>query len=254
MFNLEKLTLSFCVRRRILFIDGIYLKSEVLSLMSKLNRFQFDISCDRTIVDSTSKPTSDFIRRTFIENGYDADCYIDNPRDDIGRYHIYSLPFTMDRIHSIKSRFPGGNFVNVRILRVWDLDRSFEHAFFVKISRSFPMLSELTVSNTIERLGKPSWALTKSKQLPSIIEFPHLIELHLLHVHIDYVEQFLSNFNTHVPSLNKLYMKYQHLVSVTNNFTRNETRMNCSRLKTIIFDKPIHLAHSKDFYLYFPCL
>ena len=175
MLNLEELRLSFRIRHRILFVNGIYLKSEVLHLMSKLNRFEFDISCDRTVIDSNAKPTSAFIRRTFIENGYDVDCYIDYPRNDIGQYHVYPLPFTRDRIHSIKLRFPGGNFLTVRILRVWNLDRSFEHSF-------------LTVSNTIEQLENPSWIWTRSKQSSSVIEFPHRSELYLVDVHIDYVE------------------------------------------------------------------
>lgn len=83
--------------------------------MLKLNRFQFDNACDRSIIGSPFKPTSNFIRRTLIEDGYDADCYTGYPSNDIGQCHIPSLPFTMDRIHSIKSRFLGGNFVNVRI-------------------------------------------------------------------------------------------------------------------------------------------
>jgi hypothetical protein len=254
MSNMKKLTLCFRVRRRSSFIDGTYLRNEVLNFMPNLNRFQFDIVCDSSIINSDYKPSSDYIRCTLIENGYDADCYIDYYTDEYARCHIYSLPFTMDRIHYITSRFPGGTFINVRILRFSDLLRSFKHTFFVKISRSFPMLSKLTVSNSTERIEKPSWTWTKSKQTSSIIEYPHLTELRLDDVHIDYVEQFLSNLNTRLPSLNELYVKYEHLVSVTNNFTRNATRINCSKLKTIIFNERIHLAHSKDFYLYFPSL
>ena len=250
---MKKLTLFFRVRGRTSFIDGVYLENEIFTFMPHLNRFQFDIVCDDSFINSNFKPSSDSIRRTLIESGCDADCYIDYNTNELVRCHIYSLPFTLDRIHNITSRFPGGNFINVRILRIFDLFRSFEHTFFAKISFSFPMLSQLTVSNTIERIEKPSWTWTKSKK-SSIIEYPHLTELDLDDVHIDYVEQFLSNLNTSLPSLNKLYIKYQDLVTITNNFTRNTTRVNCSRLKTIIFDETIHLAHSKDFHLYFPCL
>ncbi len=252
MSNLEKLTLSFRVRRRTSFIDGVYLRNEIHNFLTKLNQFQFDIVCDEFIIRSDFKPTSDFIRRTLIENGYNADCYINYITNELARCHIYSLPFTMDRIHKITSRFPGGNFVNIRILYVFDIDRSFEHAFFLKICRSFPMLNELTVFNDIERIEKPSWTWTKSKKT-SIIQYPHLSTLNLRCAHVDYVEQFLLNSNTHLPSLHKLYVKYDHLVSVTKNFTRNETHTNCSKLKEIIFES-IHLAHSKDFYEYFPCV
>lgn len=252
MSNMKKLTLSFRVRRRSSFIDGIYLKNEVLNFMPNLNKFIFDIVCDDSRINSDYKPSADYIRRTFIENGFDTNCYIDYYRNALARCHIYSLPFTMERIHYITSRFPGGIFMNVRILRVVDIARSFEYTFFVKISRSFPMLSQLSVSNTIERLEKPSWIWNKSKELSSIIVFPHLTELILHDIHIDYVEQFLLNYNTRLPLLNKLHVDYEHLLIVTNNFTRHETRINCSKVETLIFNNRIHLAHSKDFYFYFP--
>jgi hypothetical protein len=254
MSNMEKLTLSFRVRRRTSFIDGTYLINEVLSHVSRLHTFMFDIVSETTTINAHFNPSRDDIRRTFIEGRHDVDCYIDYFTDEIGRCHVYSLPFTMERIHHITSRFPGGMFINVRVLRVFDILRSFENTFFVKISRSFPLLSSLIVSNTIERIEKPSWLWKKSKEASSITEFSHLVELILDNVHIDYVEQFLSSSNTRLPCLNTLHVKYEHLVTVTNNFTRNATRINCAKLKRIIFDEVIHLVHSRDFYLYFPSL
>jgi hypothetical protein len=255
MSNIEKLTLSFRIRRQTSFIDGTYLTHAVLSRMSHLHTFMFDIVSDNTIVNAHFKPSPDDIRRTFIENGHDVDCYIDYFTDEISRCHIYSLPFTMEHIHSITSQFPGGMFMNVRVLYVSDIVRSFENTFFVKISRSFPLLSRLTVSNTIERLEKPSWLWKKCKDQSSVIEFSHLVELILRDVHIDYVEQFLSSSNTHLPCLNTLGVKYEHLVTVTKNFTRNTTRITCAKLKSLIFDHVTHLlVHSREFYLYFPCL
>lgn len=254
MSNLEKLTLCFRVRGRSSFIDGVYLRNEVLHSMTKLNRFEFDIVCDETFINSVFEPNREFIRRTLISNGYNGDCYVNySPAESIGRCHLYSLPFTMNRIHRITSTFPGGNFVNVRSLRVFDLFRSFENSFFIKISHSFPMLTELSVRNNVERIEKGSWTSTKSKKA-SFIEYPHLTTLNLCCAHIDYVEQFIFNFNIHLPSLNKLYVKYDDLVSVTNNFTRNPTRTNCYKLNEVVFGKTIHVVHSKDFYEYFPCL
>jgi len=254
MSNIEKLTLSFRISRRTSFIDGIYLTNEVLSYMSYLHTFMFDIVSDDTIINQHFKPSVDDIRRTFIQNGHHIDCYIDYYTKEIGRCHVYSLPFTMERIHYITSRFPGGTFINVRVLRVCDIVRSFEYTFFAKISRSFPLLSQLTISNTIEQIKKPSCQWEKSKEASSIIEYSHLVELIFSDVHIDYVEQFLSSLNTRLPCLNKLHVRYEHLISVTNNFTRNSTRINCAKLKRIIFDEVIHSVQSRDFYLYFPSL
>ena len=88
----------------------------------------------------------------------------------------------------------------------------------------------------------------------SIIDFSHLVELDCSSVHIDYMEQFLFDSNTHLPCLNKIYISYQHLVSVTENFTRSTTHINCANLKRIIFNRKMAMVHSKDYYLYFPLL
>ncbi|CAF1409157.1 unnamed protein product [Adineta steineri] len=258
MSNLEKLTLSLSVRRRNSFIDGIYLTDEICSSMPHLHTFIFDIVSYDTIFYVHPKPSSDDVRQTFIENGYHVDCYIDYctdiMTDGLGRCHIYSLPFTMEHIQYISSRFPGGIFGNVRVLRVVDTKRSFGKTFFAKISRSFPLLTRLTVSNTIEQVEKPSWRLKKFNETSSIITYPHLAELVLSDIHIDYVEQFLFSFNTCLPCLNSLDIRYEHLTTVTENFTRDATRMNCAKVKRIVFNRVIHLGQSRNFYLYFPSL
>ncbi|CAF1289869.1 unnamed protein product [Adineta steineri] len=258
MSNLEKLTLSLSVRRRNSFIDGIYLTDEICSSIPHLHTFIFDIVSDDTRFYAHPKPSSNDIRQTFIERGYHADCYIDYYTDVItdrlGRCHVYSLPFTTEHIQYISSRFPGGVFRNVRVLRVVDTKRSFGKTFFAKISRSFPLLTRLTVSNAIEQVEKPSWRLKKFNETSSIITYPHLAELVLSDVHIDYVEQFLFSFNTCLPCLNSLHVQYEHLTTITENFTRDATRMNCAKVKRIVFNRVIHLGQSRNFYRYFPSL
>ena len=200
-----------------------------------------DIVSDETIdIDQHLKPSSDDIRRTFMQNGHHVHCYTDDYTEQMGRCHVYSFPFTMNHMHYVTSRFSGGMFANVRVLRVRDIDRSFEHAFFAEIARSFPRLSQLVVSNTTEQIGRSMRHLNKSTQTSSIIEYPHLLELYLPHVHIDYVEQFLSGMNTRLSCLRKLWVGYEHLRSVTNNFTRNLTRINCEKLQCLFFDQVIY--------------
>ena len=251
---MEILTLSFRVRCRASFIDGTYLASEVFRYMSHLHTFMCDIVSEETTINQNVKPSPDDIRRTFIQNGHHVDCYIDEYTDEIGRCHVYSLPFTMDHIQYITSRFPGGMFANVCALYVCDSSRAFEHAFFARIARSFPLLSTLTVSNTIEQVGRSICQLNKSTRSSSVIEYPRLTELNLPGVHIDYVEQFLSSMNTRLPCLRNLWIRYEHLISVTNNFTRDSTRINCAKLKRLIFTKRIHSVQPRDFYLYLPSL
>ncbi|CAF2907143.1 unnamed protein product [Rotaria sp. Silwood2] len=105
---MEKLTLSFRVRRQNSFIDGIYLTNGIFNYMPHLHTFIFDIASENTMINVYPKPSSDDIRRTFIERGHHADCYIDYYTDEMSRCHVYSLPFTMERIHYITSRFSGG--------------------------------------------------------------------------------------------------------------------------------------------------
>jgi hypothetical protein len=137
--------------------------------------------------------------------------------------------------------------MNVGVLCLRDEYDSFEHSFFAKISHSFPLLRRLIMHNKIEQKGK-------FEEVSSIIEFSHLVELNCTHVHINYVEQFLSDLNTRLPSLIKLHVRYEHLETITENFRRTATRINCAKLKSIKFYDEITMVHSKDFYLYFPLL
>jgi hypothetical protein len=195
-------------------------------------------------------PSFDDIRRTFIERGYNIDGYIDCKKDlnmIWSRCHVYSIPSNMEYIQIISHSFPGGIFMNVRVLCMRDQYDSFEHSLFTKISYSFPLLQRLSIHNKIQQKEK-------SKKVSSIIEFSHLLELNYSYADINYVEQFLSDLNTRLPSLTKLCIQYEHLVKVTENFTSNTTRINCAKLKSIQFDGEMTIVHSKEFYLYFPLL
>ncbi|CAF3838903.1 unnamed protein product [Rotaria sordida] len=101
MVHLEKLTLSLRVGGKNSFIDGTYLNNYILSQMPRLHTFHFDIVTEYIrINEQQPKPTSDDIRRTFTERGYHVDCYIDYDFYNLGRCHIYSCSFDMER------RFP----------------------------------------------------------------------------------------------------------------------------------------------------
>ncbi|CAF5225982.1 unnamed protein product, partial [Rotaria magnacalcarata] len=87
-------------------------------------------------------------------------------------------------------------------------------------------------------------------QLSSIVEYPHLIALRLGLSHTDYYEQFLNNTRTHLPRLTQLKVNYTRLTFVTENFTRDATRLNCTNVKQLLIRE--QLVHSEDFYIYFP--
>lgn len=94
--------------------------------------------------------------------------------------------------------------------------------------------------------------MNNNNQSCSLAKYPHVLVLHLTNVHEDYVEQFLDEAKTHLPRLMKLEVCYEQFQSVTENFTRNTTRFNCANIEQLVLDKV--LAHSKDFYAYFPRL
>ncbi|CAF1399029.1 unnamed protein product [Rotaria sp. Silwood1] len=116
--------------------------------MPHLYTFHFDIVTEYvSINEQQPKSTPDDIRPTFTERGYHVDCYIDYEFYNSGRCHVYSLPFHTKRMCHIMHSFAGGMFINVRVLRMKDDFYPFKHKFSAQISRSFPLLSRLMVSN-----------------------------------------------------------------------------------------------------------
>jgi len=248
MSQLEKLTLSFIVRGRTSFIDGNHLVNDILSKMPYLHTFIFNIITEIFTPHEQLLPTSDDVELALIQKGYKVNCYTDYTKFSMGQCHIYSIPFTMERIDTHSRKFPGGLFLTVRHLVAHDLYHPFEYDFFVRISQAFPLLNKLAIVNE----NKPEKKLTY-QQICSIIEFYHLMIVDLSRCDIDYVRQFLFDFNIRLPCLNTLHIKYIDLVIVTDNFTNNTARGNCSKLQHIMFDS-LPMAYSENFHNYFPLL
>ncbi len=126
----------------------------------------------------------------------------------------------------------------------------FNHEFFVRVAQSFPLLKNFRILNSKSQSScNLNTFSPDNNQSNSIAEFPHLTYLDILCANINYLEQFLNERKTYVPCLTKLIVVYDNLRNVTNNFTREETRRNCAKMKKLMMTIP--LVHSKDFYLYF---
>jgi hypothetical protein len=251
MSQLEKLTLSLVVRGRTSFIDGTHLNNDIINKMPYLHTFIFDIVTEHVTINEENLPTSDDVRHALIQRGYNVGCYIDYHETESGRCHIYSLPFTMNRINAFTIKFvPCGVFMNVRKLCVNDPMRPIEHDFFLLISQAFPLLEDLTVSSMMEQKKQPN-KLDEHEQTFSIIEYSHLITLDLNMSHVDYAKQFLLDSNTHLPRLSTLSIDYEKLVNITEDFTSNRAHGNCANLKNIIFREQIRVV-GKNFFIYFP--
>jgi hypothetical protein len=247
MLNLEEMTLFLSiVRTESTYIDGKQLYDEVLIHMPRLKKFIFSIHTYITNYDTRiDLPSNNDIRNTFIERGYQqVDSFAhDKLTNNRANCHVYSLPYPFKDFVYMTSSFRGGQFNKVKHLAMCDRN-PFEHDFFKIISRDFPFLQILSITNVESQRNKqPS---------STLITFNHLWSLSLQYVHIDYAVQFLSNRNIHVPRLTNISIRYETLSTVTNNFTNDATRLTCSKIEYLhtygLFVRP------ENFHLYFSLL
>ncbi|CAF2974870.1 unnamed protein product, partial [Rotaria sp. Silwood2] len=202
--------------------------------MPYLATFIFNIFTYNVHFSEDYRPSADDIRRTFIQ-GTSFDCYVDYNSRGKGRCHAYSLPLPITDLHGITNNFPRGQFIHVRILTVIDTMCPFEHEFFERITRSFPLLNSFTVFNQLEQ--KRSWQCLDHEQVSSVVEYSHLTELDLHYAHIDCVKQFLINTKIYLLHRDVIRVKYKHLTIVTENCTNNATRLNCAKVKRVITEE-----------------
>ncbi|CAF3027084.1 unnamed protein product, partial [Rotaria sp. Silwood2] len=246
--NLEELKLYLLIEVfNLNYIDSIQLYDELLCHMKKLNNFIFNIQTrDFRCKTKINLSSNEDIQRSFIERGIyqQIASYIHNSSKIESKCHIYSLPYQFEYLLEINNCFPGDMFHTVRYLVVID-QYPFEHKFFQFISRGLPFLEILHIRN-----NKPQ----KDKQYSSteLITFHHLKLLNLKLAYVDYVEQFLLNKVTYLPHLFNLYIKYESLIMITNNFTIDTTYFNFSRVKDLDLDQSF--LHSENFHQYFPLL
>jgi len=251
MLNLEELTLSITVQERT-FIDGTSLYNEILVYMPRLNIFNFWICTDNMIHNSFHYLSKDDIQQTFTNIIFQQVECIVNHFYHISQCHVFSLPFMFNVFDCIGNTFPTIIFNYVRILRVRD-NVPFEHEFFIRIAWSFPLLQELTINNCRPQSSLSDRLNSNDNQLYSIVNYPYLISLCFENVHNDYVEQFLNDTKTHLPRLKILTINYGQLQLVTENFTRERTRLNCINVNKLDLMMET-VVHSKDVYVYFPLL
>jgi hypothetical protein len=221
--------------------------------MPQLHTFIFYISTEKMIDDSLSRKSNHDIQRTFATVGCgQTGCIIEYYNGDLlGLCHVYSLPFTFTRLEKITTHFPTIVFDTVTHLSAYDMI-PMQHEFFMGISRAFPMLKYFAVRNDRSQTWDHQEWKSNKNSFESVIEYPHLISLDLRRAHIDYAAQFLLETKTHLPRLIELKVNYRRLETVTMNFTRDETRRNCSKVKRLIIEAPRVI--SKDVYRYFPSL
>ena len=246
MSNLEELTLFLVVAKiESTYIDGNWLHNEVLVFMPRLNQFTFSIHTFvlNGIFDINVQSNED-LRNSFVKSEYQhVGLYADEKLvHGAGVCHVFSLPYQFDRF-ILGNCFQGEIFEKVSYLTMFD-EKAFEHEFFKKFSHAFPLLKQLKVKNLKPQQNK--------QHAPALIQFTLLEGLHVHLAHIDYVEQFLVEAKSQLPRLQRITVEYESLVMITNHFTNERTRRNCSQVRRIDLQKPF--VYPENFYSYFPSI
>ncbi|CAF4302602.1 unnamed protein product [Rotaria sp. Silwood2] len=212
--------------------------------MIKLNKFTFNIRSFIPRNDLVNLPSNEDIKNTFknFKNNEIISCVDYFSKSNLFYCHICSYPYTWTFYNNITNNFPGGLFKCVREISLCD-ERPFEHEFFLQIAESFPFMEKLSLYNHEPQQNKNlKWLM---------IEYTHLTKLDLVATHENYVEQFLNNTKTCL--LNNIYLRvrYDSLQKVTDDFTRDATRVNCSKIIGLVSNnKQKLLAKSKDYFPY----
>ncbi len=227
------------------------MNNEILRYLSQLTKFIFHIRTIMVNLPAHHHLVADNIQNTFQHWKYGlVNCHIDYFSEEIGQCHIYSIPFQMTRINGVTKRFFGNCFRFVVDIRLYDV-HPFNHIYFFWMSCAIPLLKYLTIDNMIPSKLKDEFE-TRKYDKTIIISFPQLIRITLTNAHIDYVELFLHHTKTNLPRFSSLEIDNEKLVTVTNNFTSDLTRVHCAQLKDLTIGE--HIVYPKHFYLYFPFL
>ncbi|CAF0895814.1 unnamed protein product [Adineta steineri] len=149
---LEKLTLYLHIKGRNTVVDSTYIQHDILDSMPQLHSFTFYICTYVKAVDLSYKLSSEDIQQTLTnirqQHATSIVNYIPygiNP-SWFAVCSIFSLPFQFDYLKHLGNKFPNIVFSYVTFLLVEDTN-PFQHEFFIRIARSFPLLKYLHIDN-----------------------------------------------------------------------------------------------------------
>ncbi|CAF1357858.1 unnamed protein product [Adineta steineri] len=247
MINLEELKLYLLIKVSDLnYVDGIQLYNELLCHMNKLNNLTFNIQTCVLRYNDINLSSNEDIQCSFIGKGIypQVNSYISIYSHIESKCHIYSLPYQFEYLLEINNSFPGGMFHTVRYLVIKDIF-PLKHKFLQIISHDIPFIEILHIRNDQPQEDKQNSST-------ELITFHHLKLLDLQSAHTDYTEQFLLKKITYLPRLLNLYIKYESLTIITNNFTIDTTYFNFSRVKDLDLDQSFLDSNNRR--KYFPLL
>ena len=241
MVNLEELDLHLVLHCEKRFIDGYDLKYNIINHLLRLNKFVFNIRACHYLNDQVYLLSNEEYQHSFsdFKNNKIISCIDYFPI--YGQCHIYSYPYRAKTYEYITNNFPDGLFKYVREVSLCDY-RPFEHEFFMKIAKSFPLMEQLTIYNGKPQKNKSYEQSKYDNQHLSPIQYPYLSVLDLHSAHDDYVEQFLLDTKTSLIRTVNVQVLFSTLVGITHNFTRDATRINCGKLFSIYVPRDISIS------------
>ncbi|CAF0793028.1 unnamed protein product [Adineta steineri] len=252
MLHLEELTLIFHISGRSILKSAADFDNKILIDMEQLHRFIFYIESIEEVNDLIVPISISDIEQSFTNIKYgQVACMIDYLDSSSILYRIFSLPTQFNYLDKVTNNIPNIIFNSVTYLKLQDKN-PFKHEFFVRLQRSFPNVKHLSISN----IQQPYWRCNEryllEKDWCSIIEFSHPVVLDVKHAHFYYLEHFLNETKTYLPCLTELKVNYDKLKNITENFTKDEMRRNCSRVQQIFVERPI--VYAEYVYRFFPSL
>ncbi|CAF2368097.1 unnamed protein product [Rotaria sp. Silwood2] len=237
-------------------LDGCFnqLRTFCVDIVFSIPRSPIKINKIRSTIllnNQTDLLSNEDIQHTFknFSNSQIISCVNYFLESNKGQCHIYSCPFTIRSYENIANNFPGGLFTYVCNVSLFD-ERPFEHEFFIRIAQSFPFIKKLSINNRKAQKNKQNRKLKNNNQDLLIIEYPYLKWLDFDEAHDDYVEQFLLDTKTCLPSNVDLLIDYKPLKRVTHNFRRKTTQNNCAKVRYRCWEKISRFPkHFKDYFL-----
>ncbi|CAF2344402.1 unnamed protein product [Rotaria sp. Silwood2] len=215
MPNLEELRSYFKCSREKSFIDGNDLKANIINHLPRLKTFAFNIC---SFIDHYNQ--IDILTNEDIQNTFRG--------------------FPNNQIISCVNDFPDKSEVSL-----FD-EHPFEHKFFLRIQKLFPLMEDLIVTNRKTQYEKSN---NGNQDLP-LIHYHHLACLDLTEVHDDYIEQFLLATKISLPFNLGLHVDYQSIRRVTHDFKKIGARINCSKINCL-YSIDLISRSSKHFKKYF---
>ena len=253
MTNLEDLTLYLHIVDESTFISPTHLDREILLQMPRLHTFTFYFATKHAVARGTDIARfNSYVQQSFnnVKYGW-VTSVVNHLALDEFICHIFSLPFKFPSLQCVGKDIANIGFNSVTHL---ELSEQYEYRceFFCRLSEAFPFLQRLSLRNEKPPFWRPEDLHLCHKDWCSIVEYPHLISLDIKDVFPDYAEYFLNETKIRLPRLKELEIIDNILKDVTQNFTSDRTRHNCSKVnRLIVRGKLICL---KDVHNYFPSL